>query len=91
MSKLKKYIEQRRVKMLEQDPRERIKNFEEVPQGLTDDMMKLEVQRCLQCGLPLCVTGCPVNIRIPEFIKLLKEEKYIEALYAIKTNNLLMF
>ena len=88
-SKLKKYIEQRRVKMIEQDPSERIKNFEEVPHGLTDDMMKLEVQRCLQCGLPLCVTGCPVNIRIPEFIKLLKEEKYIEALYKIKTNNLL--
>jgi len=88
-SKLKKYIKQRRVKMIEQDPSERIKNFEEVPQGLTDNMMKLEVQRCLQCGLPLCVTGCPVNIRIPEFIKLLKEEKYIEALYKIKTNNLL--
>jgi len=88
-SKLKRYIEQRRVKMIEQDPDERIKNFEEVPHGLTDDMMKLEVQRCLQCGLPLCVTGCPVNIQIPEFIKLLKEEKYIQALYKIKTNNLL--
>jgi len=88
-SKLKKFIELRRVKMIEQDPYERIKNFKEVPQGLTDDLMKLEVQRCLQCGLPLCITGCPVNIQIPEFIKLLKEEKYIEALYKIKTNNLL--
>jgi glutamate synthase (NADPH/NADH) small chain len=88
-SKLKKFIELRRVKMIEQDPSERIKNFKEVPQGLTDDLMKLEVQRCLQCGLPLCITGCPVNIQIPEFIKLLKEEKFIEALYKIKASNLL--
>ncbi|MFX0058210.1 MAG: NADPH-dependent glutamate synthase [Candidatus Hodarchaeota archaeon] len=89
MSKTKHYIEQRRVKMIEQKPIERIKNFEEVPNGLTDEMMKLETQRCLQCGLPLCVTGCPVNIRIPEFIRLLREGKEIQALYKIKSSNLL--
>ncbi|MFW9783874.1 MAG: NADPH-dependent glutamate synthase [Candidatus Heimdallarchaeota archaeon] len=88
-SKIKNYIEQHRVKMIEQDPKERINNFEEVPYGLTDEMMEQEVQRCLQCGLPLCVTGCPVNIRIPEFIKLLKEGKKIQALYKIKSSNLL--
>lgn len=88
-SKIKHYIDQHRVKMIEQDPIMRITNFEEVPKGITTEMVKLETQRCLQCGFPLCVTGCPVNIRIPEFIKLLKEEKYIEALYKIKTNNLL--
>ncbi|MFX0008819.1 MAG: NADPH-dependent glutamate synthase [Candidatus Hermodarchaeota archaeon] len=75
--------------MLEQLPNERIKNFEEVPYGLTDEMMEQEVQRCLQCGLPLCVTGCPVNISIPEFIRLLKEGKEIAALYKIKQSNLL--
>ncbi|MFX1496723.1 MAG: NADPH-dependent glutamate synthase [Promethearchaeota archaeon] len=75
--------------MIEQDPNERINNFEEVPCGLTDEMMNQEVNRCLQCGLPLCITGCPVNIRIPEFIKLLKEGNNIKALYKIKSNNLL--
>ncbi|MFX1411049.1 MAG: NADPH-dependent glutamate synthase [Promethearchaeota archaeon] len=75
--------------MIEQDPKVRIKNFQEVPKGLTIDMVKLETHRCLQCGMPLCVTGCPVNIKIPDFIKLLKQEKYIEALYKIKTSNLL--
>ncbi|MCJ7648363.1 MAG: NADPH-dependent glutamate synthase [Candidatus Lokiarchaeota archaeon] len=89
MSKKKKFYELRRVKMLEQAPLQRIKNFEEVSFGLSDDMMKLEAQRCLQCGLPLCVTGCPVNIRIPEFIKLLREEKQAAALYKIKSSNLL--
>ena len=88
-SKEKKFMELRRVKMVEQPPSERIKNFEEVPYGLTDEMMRTEVQRCLQCGLPLCVTGCPVNIRIPEFIKLLREEKFVPALYKIKASNLL--
>jgi len=88
-SKQKKFFEFRRVKMLEQEPSERIKNFEEVAFGLSDEMMEHEAQRCLQCGLPLCVTGCPVNIRIPEFIKLLKEEKHIAALYKIKGSNLL--
>jgi glutamate synthase (NADPH/NADH) small chain len=75
--------------MVEQEPSERITNFEEVPYGLNDEMMEQEALRCLQCGLPLCVTGCPVNIRIPEFIKLLREGKQIEALYKIKSSNLL--
>ncbi len=88
-SKLKKFEEYRRPKMIEQDPNIRKNNFEEVPKGLTIDMVKLETQRCLQCGNPLCVTGCPVNIRIPQFIKLLKQENYVGALYEIKSYNLL--
>lgn len=88
-SKDKKYVEFRRIKMPQQDPKERVTNFEEVPYGLTDEMMQQEAHRCLQCGFPLCVTGCPVNIRIPEFIKLLREGKQIGALYKIKASNLL--
>ena len=75
--------------MREQDPSVRITNFEEVSLGLTEEMVELETQRCLQCENPLCVAGCPVNIKIPQFIKLLKEKKYIKALYKIKTDNLL--
>ena len=75
--------------MREQDPSVRITNFEEVSLGFTEEMVELETQRCLQCENPLCVAGCPVNIKIPQFIKLLKEKKYIKALYKIKTDNLL--
>ncbi|MGB5911710.1 MAG: NADPH-dependent glutamate synthase [Promethearchaeia archaeon] len=75
--------------MIEQDPKERIKNFDEVPFGLTEEMVKLEAQRCLQCGSPLCVKGCPVNINIPEFIRLLKLDKNADALHLIKRDNLL--
>lgn len=85
----KRLKNKKRPKMIEQDPSERIKNFAEVSLGLTEEMVELETQRCLQCENPLCVAGCPVNIKIPQFIKLLKEKKYIKALYKIKTDNLL--
>jgi glutamate synthase (NADPH/NADH) small chain len=88
-SKIKLYKEIPRQKMIEQDPIERSKNFLEVPKGISLEMVKLETQRCLQCGNPLCVQGCPVNVNIPEFIKLLKLEKYIEGSRCIKQYNLL--
>ena len=87
--KLKSYEELYPVEMTEQDPITRKTNFEEVPLGLTEEMVELETKRCLQCGNPLCVTGCPVNIKIPQFIKLLHQKKFIESLYKIKGDNLL--
>ncbi|MFX1329495.1 MAG: NADPH-dependent glutamate synthase [Promethearchaeota archaeon] len=75
--------------MIEQEPKIRVTNFQEVPKGLTLDMVKLESKRCLQCGMPQCVSGCPVNIDIPKFIRLLREEKFIEALRVMKDYNLL--
>ncbi|MFX0152189.1 MAG: NADPH-dependent glutamate synthase [Candidatus Hodarchaeota archaeon] len=56
-----------------QDPRERIKNFEEVALGLTEEEAVLEATRCLQCKKPRCIKGCPVNVQIPDFIEKLKE------------------
>ncbi len=87
--KLKSYEELHRVEMKQQEPNIRITNFEEVPLGITEEMVEIETQRCLQCGNPLCVSGCPVNIKIPQFIKLLKQKKFIEALYKMKADNLL--
>ncbi len=51
-----------------QEPQERIKNFKEVALGYTAEMAHDEATRCLQCKKPLCRTGCPVDISIPEFI-----------------------
>ena len=88
-SKSKSHKKLQRVQMKLQDPKVRITNFEEVSLGLTEEMVEIETQRCLQCENPLCVSGCPVNIKIPQFIKLLQEKKFIKALYKIKTDNLL--
>ena len=57
-----------RVPVREQDPKVRARNFEEVSYGYNKEEAMLEASRCLHCKNPLCVTGCPVNIRIPEFI-----------------------
>lgn len=78
-----------RVPMPEQDPLERAKNFKEVPLGYTPEMAEEEAARCLQCKVPACVCGCPVNINIPGFIKLITEKKYAEAARKIKETNAL--
>jgi glutamate synthase (NADPH/NADH) small chain len=77
------------VDMPKQLPEERIHNFEEVAKGYTKEMALEEADRCLNCKNPQCVKGCPVNIDIPAFINLIKEEKFIEAAKKIKEFNAL--
>lgn len=77
----------KKVSMLEQEPNIRNKNFLEVALGYTEDMAKEEAQRCLQCKHKPCVAGCPVNVQIPEFIKLVAEGKFEEAYEKIKETN----
>ena len=57
-----------RVTMSEQDPIQRATNFAEVNQGLAEAAAVQEARRCLQCKNRPCVQGCPVRLRIPEFI-----------------------
>jgi glutamate synthase (NADPH/NADH) small chain len=75
--------------MPKQDPKVRRENFNEVALGYTEEQALEEANRCLQCPKPQCVAGCPVGISIPEFIKLLKEGKYEEAISKIKEKNAL--
>ncbi|RKZ17398.1 glutamate synthase (NADPH), homotetrameric [bacterium] len=78
-----------RQEMPKQKPEERIKNFKEVALGYTEELAIKEAQRCLQCPRPFCVDGCPVNIDIPAFIKLIKEGDFIGAAKKIKEDNVL--
>jgi len=78
-----------RFPMPEQNPRDRIKNFLEVPLGYDTETAVAEASRCIQCKKPTCVTGCPVGVPIPEFIKLIAGRRFTEASLKIKeVNNL---
>ena len=76
-----------KVQMPEHQADVRNKNFVEVACGYTEDMAKEEAGRCLQCKNPTCVEGCPVNVQIPEFIKLVAEGKFEEACNKIRETN----
>jgi glutamate synthase (NADPH/NADH) small chain len=78
-----------RQPMPEQAPKDRARNFEEVPYGYSEQSAILEASRCLACKKPRCVEGCPVNIDIPGFIALVQEGKFIEAAWKIKEQNAL--
>ena len=71
----------------EQDPNVRNKNFLEVSQGYDEAMAMEEATRCLNCKNRPCVSGCPVNVRIPEFIKLVAEGKFLEAYDVVVSTN----
>ena len=75
--------------MPEQEPLVRNKNFLEVAKGYTADMAIDEAQRCLGCKNKPCVAGCPVNVRIPEFIGKVGEGKFAEAYEIITSTNAL--
>ena len=76
-----------RQPMPEQDPDARGRNFSEVALGFTAELAKQEAERCLQCKVPKCVEGCPVDVRIPEFIKAVREGDMITAVQEMKVKN----
>lgn len=78
-----------RQAMPEQDGEVRSHNFNEVNLGLTEELAVLEAQRCIQCPKPTCIEGCPVGVKINEFIQLVTERKFEEAAAKIKEDNML--
>ncbi len=78
-----------RQPMPEQDAKQRSGNFLEVNLGFTEELAKLEAERCLQCPKPKCVEGCPVGVQIKDFIQLVAEGDFLGAASKIKENNVL--
>lgn len=76
-----------KVKMPELDPGERVKNFAEVEGGYTPEMAMEEAERCLNCRHRPCVSGCPVNVKIPEFLTLAAKGEFEAAYQKIKETN----
>ena len=75
--------------MPEQDAKVRARNFQEVALGYTAEMAIEEAGRCLKCKNPKCVEGCPVNVRIPEFIAKVQEGDFKAAYEIITSTNAL--
>lgn len=79
-----------RVMMPELDPVYRATTrTEEVNKGLTKQMAVREAHRCLDCGKPACVEGCPVNINIPSFIKNIERGQFLAAAKVLKSTSAL--
>jgi glutamate synthase (NADPH) small chain len=76
-----------RQRMKEQNPSERVRNFNEVPYGFSDEQARIESSRCLKCKKPSCVEGCPVHINIPGFIKEIQEGSVQGAFNVLKDTN----
>jgi glutamate synthase (NADPH/NADH) small chain len=69
----------KRIGMAERPAEVRRQDFAEVPEGFTPAQAQAEARRCLLCKKPQCITGCPVGIDIPGFVKLIVEGRFEEA------------
>ena len=74
-------------KMPEQDPQVRAHNFQEVALGYDEETAVAEAQRCLNCKVPKCREGCPVQVNIPAFIAKIKEKDFDSAIGIIKESS----
>ncbi len=75
--------------MPSQDPALRCANMNEVALGYSEEQVRVEAMRCLQCKNPTCIAGCPVRINIPAFIDAAARSEYAESLAIIKESSLL--
>jgi len=75
------------VPMPKRSVEERIRSFSEVALGYSEEEAIAEANRCLQCKVPRCVEGCPVNVDIPAFIRKIRERRFEEALEIILEKN----
>ncbi len=87
--KAKERTDTPRVRMHELDASYRIQNKEEVNMGLTAEEAMTEASRCLDCPDPTCMTGCPVEINIPTFIKNIERGDFLQAAKVLKQTSAL--
>lgn len=85
----KKAIIPTRNSMPEQPAGARVHNFQEVTYGYSAEQAMAEAQRCLECAKPGCMKGCPVNVDIPRFLKLVEQGDFLGAAQVIKQDNAL--
>ena len=75
-AQIKPKMQKTAVPIPKQTPEERKRNFSEVALGYNEEQAQIEASRCLQCPKPTCIKGCPVEVDIPAFIKLMKSKEF---------------
>ncbi len=68
-------------------PDVRVQDFEEVNLGLTPEQARTEALRCLACKKPICISGCPVGVKIPDFVQMVAEGRFEEAAEKLREDN----
>ncbi len=87
LEKIEKNMSPTKVPMPQQEGNVRNKNYDEVTYGYTEEMAIEEARRCLDCKHKPCVAGCPVNVRIPEFIGQVARGNFEKAFEIITSTN----
>ena len=87
MGKITGFIEYQRLKEASEAPDSRVKHYREFVVTLTNDEAKQQGARCMDCGIPFCQTGCPINNIIPDWNDLVYRGNYAEALDTLHSTN----
>jgi glutamate synthase (NADPH) small chain len=87
MGKVTGFMEYERLSEHYEDPKKRVKHYKEFVMALTDDEAKIQGARCMDCGIPFCNNGCPVNNIIPDFNDLVYNQDWQAAMEVLHSTN----
>src|SRR5271154_5052259 len=87
MGKITGFMEFQPLREAAEAPRERVRHYREFLHHLTDEEKKIQGARCMDCGIPFCMTGCPVNNIIPDWNDLVYRQDWQNALDTLHSTN----
>ncbi len=87
MGKITGFLEYQRLNEAAEAPEARKKHYHEFVMHLSEDEAKVQGARCMDCGIPFCMTGCPVNNIIPDFNDLVFKADWLRALETLHSTN----
>ena len=87
MGKITGFMEYQRLQEASEAPQKRVKNWREFVLHLTDEQARQQAARCMDCGIPFCHNGCPVNNIIPDWNDLVYRQQWKEALDVLHSTN----
>ena len=87
MGKVTGFLEYERLAEASEPKEERVKHYREFVQHLTDEEAKVQGARCMDCGIPFCMSGCPVNNIIPDWNDLVYKQDWKQALDTLHSTN----